>query len=462
MYYQCFAFIQRTFRPIENIMKKHYFHLFALWLIVLGFLPVQAFSAETKATFSQAELDQMAAPIALYPDSLLSQILMASTYPANIAEAVIWSKNNPKQQGDAAVEAVQNKSWDPSVMSLVAFPQVLEMMGKEPDWVQELGDAFLSAPDTVMDTVQSLRRKAKEEGNLETTKEQKIVIEQASPEIIVIQPATPSVVYVPVYNPTVVYGTWWWPSYTPYYYRPLGSALAAGLAFGVGVAITNSLWGRPNWRRGDVDINVNRYNNINVNNNRINASNKTANWKHNSSNRRVPYKDKASRGKYSNKLAGADKRKDYRGRDRSNDTKKALGNNNARDAERKRAQASLKKHGADPAAARKNLSGAGGDKVRNQVSKVDHNRGSNFKSGGSGNRLANNSSTRDRKKSSNFSQNSSKSSQNRSKSSHNRSSSLSGIRNQSKSSSNFNRGSHSRSSSSSGGRSRSSGGRGRR
>lgn len=440
-------------------MKKHLFHLFALWLIVLVFLPVQAFSAETKATFSQAELDQMIAPIALYPDSLLSQILMASTYPANIAEAVTWSKNNPEQQGDAAVEAVQNKSWDPSVMSLVAFPQVLEMMGKEPDWVQHLGDAFLAAPDTVMDTVQSLRRKAKEEGNLETTKEQKIVIEQASPEIIVIEPVQPSVVYVPVYNPTVVYGTWWWPSYRPYYYYPpgyrFGSAVVAGIGFGVGVAITNSLWGGCNWRRGDVDINVNRYNNINVNKNRINAGNRKANWKHNSNNRRVPYRDKASRGKYSNRLGGVDKRKDFRGRASGNDAKKALGNNNARDAERKRAQASLKKRGADPASARKNLSGAGGDKVRNQVNKIDHNRGSQFKSAGLGNSLANKSSTRDRKKSNNFSQN-------RSKSSHNRSSSLSGIRNQSKSSRNFNRGSRSRSSSSVGGRSRSGGGRGRR
>ncbi|MCW8928623.1 MAG: DUF3300 domain-containing protein [Gammaproteobacteria bacterium] len=428
-------------------MKKYSFHFYALCLSILLFFPLQVFSAaDSKASFSQAELDQMVAPIALYPDSLLSQILMASTYPANVSEAVTWSKNNPKQQGDEAVKAVQEKSWDPSVMSLVAFPQVLEMMGKEPDWVQNLGDAFLASPDDVMNTVQSLRRKAKEEGNLETTKEQKIVIEQASPEIIIIEPADPKVVYVPVYNPTVVYGVWWWPAYTPYYYYPprygFGSAVVAGIGFGVGVAITNSLWGGCNWRRGDVDINVNRYNNINVNNNRINASNKTTNWTHNNNNRRTPYRDPASQKKYNKQLGDADKRKDYRGRDNRRDTQNALGNT-TRDAERQRAQASLKKHGADPVAARKNLSGAGGDQVRNQVNKVDQNRGGLNKSSG----LSNNTSRRDNSRTTNLSNN-------RSTSSSNRSNSLSGIRNQGKSSQNYNRGSRSRGSASRGGRGR--------
>ena len=97
-----------------------------------------------EATFSEAELDQMMAPIALYPDALLAQILMAATYPADVAEAVKWSKDNPDQDGDAAVEAVQDKSWDPSVMSLVAFPQVMAMMGEQPDWVQNVGDVFLA------------------------------------------------------------------------------------------------------------------------------------------------------------------------------------------------------------------------------------------------------------------------------------------------------------------------------
>jgi hypothetical protein len=129
------------------------------------------------AVFTEAELDQMMAPIALYPDSLLAQILMAATYPADVAEAVTWSKNNTGKEGDAAVEAVQDKSWDPSVMSLVAFPQVLEMMGEQPEWVQDVGDAFLADSEAVMDTVQKLRSKAKEEGNLETTEQQKVILQ---------------------------------------------------------------------------------------------------------------------------------------------------------------------------------------------------------------------------------------------------------------------------------------------
>ncbi|MCK5498237.1 MAG: DUF3300 domain-containing protein, partial [Gammaproteobacteria bacterium] len=255
-------------------------------------------------TFSEAELDQMMAPIALYPDSLLAQILMASTYPADVTEAVKWSKDNPKQEGDAAVNAVQDKSWDPSVMSLVAFPQVLTMMGEQPDWVQNVGDAFLADSETVMDTVQKLRKKAKDEGNLETTEQQKVIVEEpsSSETVIIIEPAAPQVVYVPYYNPTVIYGTWWWPYYTPWYYRPygygFGSAVVRGIGFGIGVGITNALWGGCHWGRGrgSVNINANRYNNINVNRNKIDASRKNTNWKHNSDNRRgVPYKDNKSR-----------------------------------------------------------------------------------------------------------------------------------------------------------------------
>ncbi|MCP3848985.1 MAG: DUF3300 domain-containing protein [Gammaproteobacteria bacterium] len=435
-------------------MKAPISILLIVCLFTLLFSPISTWASDSKtddnkSTFSQAELDQMMAPIALYPDSLLSQILMASTYPSNVAEAVTWSKNNPKQKGDEAVKAVQNKSWDPSVMSLVAFPQVLEMMGEQPDWVQNVGDAFLAAPDTVMNTVQTLRQKAKDEGNLKTTEEQKIVIEQASPEIIIIEPAKPSVVYVPVYNPTVVYGTWWWPAYTPYYYYPprygFGSAVVAGIGFGVGVAITNSLWGGCNWRRGDVDINVNRYNNINVNKNRINASNKTTNWNHNKNNRKgVPYRDKASQKKFNNDRSASKNRQDYRGRERGRDHGiDKTQNLNSRDSQRKRAQETLKQRGTDPAAARRQLSGASGDKVRNQVNKVDRSQAkNNFNSMDKSNlnQRKNNLSSKDRV-------NNSSPSNKRSNSSvghKNRNSSLSGIQNQSRTSNNFNRGNRSR------------------
>jgi len=436
-------------------MKKYSFNLFILWLIVLSFLPLQTFAAESKTTFSQAELDQMLAPIALYPDSLLSQILMASTYPGNVAEAVRWSKGNPKQQGDAAVKAVQNKSWDPSVMSLVAFPQVLEMMGKKPDWVQNLGDAFLANSETVMSSIQNLRQKAKEEGNLETSSEQNIIIEaDSSPEIIVIQPADPEIVYVPTYNPTTIYGPWWYPAYPPYYYHPVGTALVAGITFGIGVGIVNSLWGGCNWRRGDVDIDINRHNDINIDKNKIDAGKNRSDWKHNSNNRTAPYRDKTNREKFSNKRGGADKRQDFRGRDSNKTGRSEPGNKNTRDADRKKAEASLKNHGVDPAKARKNLSGSGGDNIRNQVSNIDRNRGDNLNRGG----LSNSGSSRDRAKTSNFSQNRSKNTS----SNHSRSSSLSGISNKSSTANNFNRGSYSRSSFSGGGGGRRGGGGGRR
>jgi len=347
---------------LERFMRK----LLAIFsnTLLAAMLCLSQGAAQAEATFSEAELDQMMAPIALYPDALLSQILMATTYPADVAEAVKWSKNNPKQEGDATVDAVQDKSWDPSVMSLVAFPQVLSMMGEKPDWVQNVGDAFLAESETVMDAVQKLRKKAKDEGNLETTEQQKVIIEEpsSSETVIIIEPADPQVVYVPTYNPTVIYGTWWWPHYTPWYYYPpgygFGSAVMRGIGFGIGIGITNSLWGGCHWGRGrgSVNINVNKYNNINVNRNKIDASKRNTNWKHNSNNRRgVPYRDNKSRQEFGNKRGGADQRKDFRGRD----------------ALRDKARATLDKRGVDPSDGRKQLQGAGGDKARDSVNRAN-------------------------------------------------------------------------------------------
>ena len=338
-------------------------------------------------TFSEAELDQMMAPIALYPDSLLAQILMASTYPADVAEAVQWSKENPDQDGDAAVEAVEDKSWDPSVMSLVAFPQVLNMMGEQPDWVQNVGDAFLADSEGVMDTVQKLRLKAKDEGNLETTEQQTVTVQEptATETIIIIEPADPQIIYVPSYNPTVIYGAWWWPHYTPWYYRPygwgFGGAVVRGIGFGIGIGITNALWGGCHWGRGrgSVNINVNRYNNVNVNRNRIDGGRGNSNWKHNSNNRRgVPYKDQKSRNQFDNKRGGANSRENYRGRD----------------AQRDQARNTLDKHGASPAQGRKELQGAGGDKARSSVNKANREVAQGNRNAGNKTRSAGN--TRDR------------------------------------------------------------------
>jgi hypothetical protein len=331
---------------------KHPVH-WASWLRLLVVVPLlaaaSAFAQDAKP-FTKEQLDQMLAPIALYPDSLLSQVLMASTYPADVAEAVAWSKANPKQTGDAAVKAVESKPWDPSVQSLVAFPQALAMMGEKPDWVQTLGDAFLAQPEDVMNSVQTLRAAAQKSGNLKTTEQQKVIVEQApttQQTIIRIEPAQPQIVYVPVYNPTVVYGSWWYPSYPPYYWPTpgytFGTALMSGIAFGTGIAITNALWGGFNWGRGDVDINVNRYNNINVNR-QLNVNQNNVSWKHNSDNRRgVPYRDDKTRQQFDRKVAGAEGRADYRGKDAS------------RDASREKAQAAMKDRGVDPAKGREQL-----------------------------------------------------------------------------------------------------------
>ncbi len=359
--------------------------LMSLLLIFTLFMDLPADAQEDK-TFTVEELDQMLAPIALYPDSLMSQVLMAATYPADVAEAAKWSKANPDQEGDAAVKAVENQSWDPSVQSLVAFPQVLATMEEEPDWVQKLGDAFLAQPEDVMDAVQRLRAAAKKAGNLETTEQQKVIVEaapQTQQTVIVIEPAQPQVVYVPTYNPTVVYGPWWYPRYPPYYLPPppgyvFGTALATGIAFGVGIGITNALWGGCNWGRRSVDINVNRYNNINVNR-KLNVNQKNVNWNHNAGNRRgVPYRDAKSRDRYGKQVAGSDNRKDFRGRDPQ------------RDASRERAQATLKDRGADPAKGREKLRNdpqtrdraqsaarnVDRDKARSKTQNIDRDRGS--------------------------------------------------------------------------------------
>jgi hypothetical protein len=319
----------------------------ALLVVVVPLLMAWPTRAQENETFKPEELDQMLAPIALYPDPLLAQVLMACTYPAEVAEAAQWSQSNTAQKGDAAVTAVQDKPWDPSVKSLVAFPQALATMDQQPDWVQKVGDAFLAQPNDVMDSVQRLRAAAQKSGNLESNAQQQVIVEQApqtQQTIIKIESATPQVVYVPAYNPTVVYGTWWYPSYPPVYLPPppgyvFGTALVSGIAFGIGVGITNSLWGGCDWGRGDVDIDINHYNNINVGN-KLEVNQNKVKWNHNAQHRReVPYRDAKTRQTYSKPIAGADQRRNFRGRE----------------ADRDRAQAALQQRGIDPAKGREKL-----------------------------------------------------------------------------------------------------------
>src|SRR5437899_3112041 len=154
--------------------------LYSFWravFVVLACITLAAPAfAQDDGPFSPAQLDQLLAPIALYPDSLLSQVLMASTYPSNVAEPARWSRYHSELDGDDAVLAVENRDWDPSVQSLVAFPQVLAMMGNNPEWVQDLGDAFLAQPDDVMDAVQRLRYWARRSGYLRSSNRLRVVI----------------------------------------------------------------------------------------------------------------------------------------------------------------------------------------------------------------------------------------------------------------------------------------------
>jgi len=268
--------------------------------------------AETK-TFSQAELEQLVAPVALYPDELFVQVLMASTYPIEIVQAERWVKAHPGLKDKALEDALQKEPWDPSVKSLTAFPQVLTMMSEKLDWTQKLGDAFLAQQQDVMATAQALRGKAVSEGNLKDSKEQKVITEKTeTTTIIKIEPTDPQVVYVPTYNPTVVYGAWPYPAYPPYYYYPPGYAAgAAFVGFTAGVIVGGALWGGANWGRGEVNVNVNRYNNFN----KTNISN--GNWQHNSNHRgAVPYRDQKTSQQYNRGASsGAQARDSYRGRD---------------------------------------------------------------------------------------------------------------------------------------------------
>ena len=173
--------------------------------------------AQERPAFTQAELDQMLAPIALYPDPLLSQILMASTYPVEVVQAARWSRANAPLDGEEAVRAAEPMAWDPSVKSLVAFPRVLDRMDEQLDWTERLGEAFLTQESQVMDTIQDLRWRADAAGNLAPGEEMRIVRDG---RYIRIEPASPQIVYVPYYDPLVVYGAWRWPAYRPVRWSP--------------------------------------------------------------------------------------------------------------------------------------------------------------------------------------------------------------------------------------------------
>ena len=293
--------------------------------------PAAAQSAPAVApAYTAAQIDQWVAPVALYPDALLSQILMASTYPANVIQAAQWSKDNPKMEGDAAIQAVASQPWDPSVKSLVAFPQLMSLMGENPPWVQNLGDAFLAQPKDVMDSVQRLRALAQKAGALQSTPQQTVTTvtkpapaktstaettttTTSAPTVIKIESADPQVIYVPTYNPNTVYGTWPNAAYPPTYLPPtpgeqFGNSFVNGLGFSLGVATTYAIFSSIDWdddddwdhhhddwdnhggynRNGDNNININVENFNKISGQRLTDANRT--WQHNPAYREgVPY-----------------------------------------------------------------------------------------------------------------------------------------------------------------------------
>ncbi len=257
----------------------------AVTMLATALARTMALAAEDKPDFPPEQIEQMVAPIALYPDPLVTTILMASTYPLEVVQADRWLKANPKVTGAALDEALKKQSWDDSVKSLCRTPDVIDRMSKNLDWTSDLGDAFLDQQQAVLDAVQRMRKKAENAGNLKTTPQQKVIVEK---EIIKIVPADPQVIYVPTYSAPVVYGSAW--SYPSYYYPPMytyppGYTLAASaLSFGVGMAVGAAVWGNSNWHGGgcywgggwggnnDVDIDVNR----NFEGNTINRTTSTA------------------------------------------------------------------------------------------------------------------------------------------------------------------------------------------
>src|SRR5499427_3050722 len=282
--------------------------------------------------FKPEELEAIVAPIALYPDPLVAQVLMAATYPLEVIQAARLMKSKPDLKGDALNEELKKYEWDDSVKSLCSFPQTLDVLNEKIDWMQKLGDAFLDQRKDTMDAIQRMRAKAQAQGNLQSNEQQKVIVEQAAAQpapppaagqpapappaeqtVIKIEPANPQVVYVPQYNPTVVYGAPP-PAYPPYYYPyPPGYAWgAAAVSFGVGMAVGAAGWGGCNWGGGDVDIDVNKNNNFTNNVNKGDRATQIKNerntrqsqggkqsFNHDPSHRKgAQYRDKGTQQKY--------------------------------------------------------------------------------------------------------------------------------------------------------------------
>src|SRR5271166_5989295 len=282
---------------------------------------------QAAAKLPAEQLDSLVAPIALYPDPLLSQTLVASTYPLEVVQLQQWLAQNKGLNEKALADAVKKQDWDPSIQGLAALPDVVKLLGENIKWTTDLGNAFLAQQKDVMDAVQRMRRKAKDAGNLKSSEQVKVETKTVeSTQVIVVEQANPQVIYVPSYNPTVVYGAPVYP-YPPIYYPPPGY-YAAGMAisFGIGVAMGAAWgggWGYGCGWGGNNNVYVNHNNNFVNNSNRQNigngnrqnigngnrASNQPArgnsSWQHNPQHRGgAPYSDRSLANKYGGTTRG--------------------------------------------------------------------------------------------------------------------------------------------------------------
>jgi Protein of unknown function (DUF3300) len=278
--------------------------------------PAAGQPAPAAAPLPPEQLDSLVAPIALYPDPLLSQTLVASTYPLEMVQLQQWLEKHKDLKDAALTEAVKKEDWDPSIQAMAALPDVVKLLSENITWTTDLGNAFLAQQADVMAAVQRMRKKAEDTGNLKTTEQQKVetkVVEQK--QVIVVEQANPEVIYVPTYSPTVVYGP---PpvvyAYPPIAYPPytgVGVAFTAGIIMG---AAFSGGWGyNCGWGSSNVNINVNNnfVKNSNVNRNQINngmanggrGGNNT--WQHNPQHRgAAPYGDRSTASKYGGTTRG--------------------------------------------------------------------------------------------------------------------------------------------------------------
>ena len=312
--------------PVAKCRPQKWFCLAALVLATFSLIAAGTATAQNQpAPAPQAsdellkpeQLDALVAPIALYPDNLLSLVLMASTYPLEVVQADRWVKENKNLKGEEQKAEVDKQGWDDSIRSLVATPDVLSMMSTKLDWTMKLGDAVLAQQADVMDAIQRLRSKAEANNKLTTTKQQTVVKRQEQGrQVIAIEPTDPETIYVPYYDPAVVYGSWPYPAYPPYYFGYpgyiAGGLIATGLAFGTGYALGRWASGGNYWGGG---FNWNN-NNININRPRVNPLN-GSNWQHRAEHRHgVRYNNRNVQNRFGNNRtrAGAANRMDFRGR----------------------------------------------------------------------------------------------------------------------------------------------------